>query len=144
VGVDASCGYCIACCFACPYRLPSPYIYRFLSADTIVPGYANPTGHMFDEGCSTGCTYTPCPTPSPTPAPGGANQYNCFTNPSSCSTATPTPRSSSTQNSPHYGQAVGGVLLIQMGLTVSMKLACLDGIGNGLCHFSAKIPQRFA
>jgi hypothetical protein len=56
----------------------SPYINRFLSADTIVPGYANPqnlnrysyvtnnplrytdpTGHMLDDGCrSEGCNLT--------------------------------------------------------------------------------------
>jgi RHS repeat-associated protein len=57
----------------------SPYINRFLSADTIVPGYDNPqnlnrysyvlnnplrytdpTGHMIDDGCNTeGCNLTP-------------------------------------------------------------------------------------
>jgi RHS repeat-associated protein len=61
-------------------RFYSPYINRFLSADTIVPSYANPqslnrysyvnnnplryvdpTGHMIDDGCSLGCTYTPPP-----------------------------------------------------------------------------------
>jgi RHS repeat-associated protein len=55
-------------------RFYSPKLGRFLSADTIVPGYANPqnlnrytyvinnplrytdpTGHMFDDGCSMGC-----------------------------------------------------------------------------------------
>jgi hypothetical protein len=65
--------------FAICFWSNSPYINRFVSADTIVPGYANPqnlnrysyvtnnplrytdpTGHMLDDGCqSEGCSLTP-------------------------------------------------------------------------------------
>jgi RHS repeat-associated protein len=73
-------------------RFYSPKLGRFLSADTIVHGYTNPqnlnrfsyvtnnplrytdpTGHMLDEGCSTGCGYTSLPT----------NNY-CTTHPWAC------------------------------------------------------------
>jgi RHS repeat-associated protein len=90
-------------------RFYSPKLGRFLSADSIVPGYINPqnlnrfsyvnnnplrytdpTGHMMDDGCSIGCGYTPPPSTNYcTTHPGACGNTNH--NGSNHNSQTPTP-----------------------------------------------------